>query len=464
MSRRVFTIGFEVPGGVGEVLPFDSDHALLDADIIIFQPMLGYVRSHESFQGKTSLTEDSSFQVREHLSHWRTELKAAVEAGKLVVIYLATPEEVYAKTGKKDIVGTGKSPRVTNYVDLVTSYSALPLNITVHPRRGTQIVPVKDLSYLAPYWLEFGSMSPYEVTIEGKFSEILLRTRSGDHTVGATIKSGLGCMLLLPPISYDVKKLTKYDPKKKKSFWTEDATAFGNKLITSLVGISDIIKKAGSLTPPPDWSLDTQYRMEDEGELETAIQKASQEIEQLQAERSRLKEQLRAAGQLRNLLYERGKPLENAIIESLRLMGFKAENFKEGESEFDAVFSSPEGRFLGEAEGKDNKAINIDKLSQLERNIQEDFNREAVKDYAKGVLFGNAFRLTPPESRSHAFTDKCISGAKRSRVALVKTLDLFRPAKYLKENKDEDYGMKCRMAIMHTEGELVVFPEPPFKE
>jgi hypothetical protein len=57
------------------------------------------------------------------------------------------------------------------------------------------------------------------------------------------------------------------------------------------------------------------------------------------------------------------------------------------------VFESEEGRLIGEAEGKDNKAINVDKLRQLSMNIHEDIQREEVTTPAKGVLFGNGYRF-----------------------------------------------------------------------
>jgi hypothetical protein len=141
-------------------------------------------------------------------------------------------------------------------------------------------------------------------------------------------------------------------------------------------------------------------------------------------------------------------------------MGFVAERFDDGQSEFDAVFTSPEGRFLGEAEGKDKQAINIDKLSQLERNLQEDFAREGVVEYAKGVLFGNPYRLTPVQERPAPFTQKCLAGAKRSGIALVFAPSLFAPAKYLKEHEDLEYARQCREAIFQRCGEIVIFPQP----
>lgn len=171
--------------------------------------------------------------------------------------------------------------------------------------------------------------------------------------------------------------------------------------------------------------------------------------------------QLNDATELRALLYESGKPLETAILMALVHLGFAAEAYRDAESEFDAVFSSGEGRFLGEAEGRDAKAINIDKMTQLERNLQEDFAREGVTEYAKGVLFGNALRLEPPPKRGPFFTDKCISAAKRLRVALVRTPDLFFAARHLSEHDDPAHAKACREAMFASEGNLVVFPPPP---
>jgi hypothetical protein len=150
----------------------------------------------------------------------------------------------------------------------------------------------------------------------------------------------------------------------------------------------------------------------------------------------------------------------------LRILGFTAEGFDDGDSEFDAVFLDPTGRrLLGEAEGKNDKAVNIDKLDQLERNVQEDFGkREDSTEYAKGVLFANAFRLLPPAERSDYFSAKCVAGAKRLAVALVRTPDLFAVARYLRENPDPDFAALCRRAILETAGAVVEFPPVPGRQ
>jgi hypothetical protein len=142
-------------------------------------------------------------------------------------------------------------------------------------------------------------------------------------------------------------------------------------------------------------------------------------------------------------------------------LGFSAEGHRDAESEFDAVFTSPEGRFLGEVEGKDNKAVNIDKMSQLERNLQEDFAKDGVSAFAKGVLFGNAHRLELPSKRAAGFTDKCLTAASRLGVALVHTADLFEAARYLSDHTDDAYAASCRQAIFAAHGTVVEFPKPP---
>ncbi|BAQ44246.1 hypothetical protein [Methylobacterium aquaticum] len=98
-----------------------------------------------------------------------------------------------------------------------------------------------------------------------------------------------------------------------------------------------------------------------------------------------------------HLLYETGKRLELAIEKALRLMGYNVETLRIGDLEIDHVIVGPSGiRMIGESEGKDNSAIDVTKFRQLESNIGEDLEREEITEPAKGVLFGNGFRLTPP--------------------------------------------------------------------
>jgi len=164
--------------------------------------------------------------------------------------------------------------------------------------------------------------------------------------------------------------------------------------------------------------------------------------------------------QLRWLLYEKGKPLETAVLKAASLLGFKAGEFRDSESEFDVVLESMEARAIGEVQGKDSSAIAISKFRQLQTNILEDFEKRGSDDPAKAVLFGNAYRLEPPESRGEFFTERCLKAAKRFRVALVRTTDLFLAVQYLCRKSDNEFARGCRKAILETEGAVVQFPKP----
>lgn len=211
-------------------------------------------------------------------------------------------------------------------------------------------------------------------------------------------------------------------------------------------------------TPEPDWAGASSYRLQIESQIEEKLIELTQSIEEQVAARENKRNELKQHASIRRLLYEKGALLESAVRDTLNLMGFDAKSFKDSESEFDALFTGLEGRFIGEVEGKDNKAINVDKFSQLERNIHEDFAKDDVEDMAHGILFGNAYRVSPPSDRAEFFTDKVFRAAKRAGVGLVRTTDLFEVARYLKEHDDPEYAKKCREAIATAKGKLVKFP------
>jgi hypothetical protein len=187
---------------------------------------------------------------------------------------------------------------------------------------------------------------------------------------------------------------------------------------------------------------------------------AERNVEEAQKRKEDLREKLKSAGAYRGLLFEKGKPLEKLVVEAMRLLGFTAAPHRDSRSEIDVVFASEEGRFIGEVEGKDNKAVNIDKLRQLSMNIHEDLQREDVTKPAKPVLFGNGFRLQPLSERPDPFTEKCQSAASTSSTALVFTPDLFWVVQYLLENSDVEYARICREALLSSIGR-VTFPFLP---
>ncbi len=459
--RRIFSVGLNLPGDPAEYVPFHSDKALFDADIVIFRPTFEDYLAVESYAGTPLLTESDSSAVVQDCTHWRSELKAAADAGKVVFVMLYKPERRYYYTGQRTQSGTGRYQRTTNHVDSIDSYGSIPLTLAgLTPRGGTEITTYPQLGPLAAYWAQFGSSSAYEVYFDASNVTPILGTKGREKTVGAYVgtKRG-GALVLLPPLSWDEDSLSY--ARGGNEYWNKNAVAFGKRVVAALVEAADALQLSGARSAVPDWATAPDHDTSLELRLRSEINEFDNKMTSLAEMRKAKQAELDEASVLRWLLFETGKPLERAILKALALLGFSSEPFKDAGSEFDAVFVAPEGRCLGEAEGKDNKAINVDKISQLARNLDEDFAREGVTAYAKGVLFGNAYRLQPVAERGDFFTEKCKTTAERMKVALVRTPDLFVAARYLAGTTDSEYARACREAILSTNGQVVAFPNPP---
>ena len=316
---------------------------------------------------------------------------------------------------------------------------------------------------LAPYWDEFGGDSTYEVILTAEKIPACLVTKVGDKPVGALYRDATsnGMLLLLPDLDFCPDDFVK--DKGSEQVWTPAAKQFAARMVGAVVAVDRAFRAGAEITPEPSWATDVRFVLPGESELRMNLLGAETEVERAQKRKETIGDALKSAGLLRALLYEKGKPLEAAIIEALKHFGFAARPYKDSGSEFDVVFESQEGRLLGEAEGKDNKAVNIDKLRQLAMNIHEDLQREEITTPAKGVLLGNGFRLMPLQDRPNPFTDKCLSAAASTGIALVFTPDLFPPVQYLLATPDEAYALTCRLTMINTVGR-VTFPVPPVSD
>jgi len=449
---RILSVGFELASNDVQYCDFQSDKSLLDWDIVLFKPDInGYILTCSAdYQGKPNLSDSNSFQLKERCDHWRREIKDAVEIGKTVVIFLSDLQEVYVDTGKRTHSGTGKNQRTTRLVESFNNYSIIPAKITPISTKGSSIklAPLGG-EIMSPYWREFESVSQYKVVLSGEKIPACFITKTGDKIVGAIYRSknSNGSLVLLPDIDFCPDSFF-IEEIEDGTVWTADATSFGARMVNAMVALDKALHSTGEITPEPSWASSADYTLPSELQLNRKLLEAEKLLEKARSEKELVLEDLKASRRLRNLLFEKGKPLENAIIEGLKIMGFRAKQFKDSDSEFDVVFESEEGRFIGEAEGKDNKAINVDKLRQLSMNIHEDLNREEVREPAKGVLFGNAYRLLPPNERGVPFTDKCISAARSLSTALVSTPEFFRAVRCLLKNPNNDYARACRISIL----------------
>lgn len=462
--NSLMTVGFEIPGHSDKLHRYSSSQSLLDSDIVLFEATFDDYHSGEDFQGKPLFDERRSFQIQDDTSHWRTEITAAVRDGKTVFVIAGKLQSVFLHTGGVAYSGTGRNARSTRNVVPTDNYQALPLKLpSIIPKGGTQLV-FANVPLFARFWREFKDYLSYECYFDGSIGQPLFFTRTGSKIVGSIIKSNQGNIVLLPPIRYPRNKFITR--KGSTPAWTKEALAFGERLFEVLIDIDSALRGERETTPPPDWAQSPAYQTQSEKSLIKEIAESSAQIETLMEQKSALLRSLDEEGTLRNLLFESGKPLEDGVIEALKILGYSAEGYSDGSLEIDQIAVDPEGsRFVGETEGKDSSAINIDKFRQLTSNIHEDALRDEVAEPAMGVLFGNAYRLEPLSERADYFTTKCLTTARDFNVVLIRTPDLFRVAQYVKETGDLEYAKRCREIILAGRGQIVEFPnsEPPSK-
>ncbi|MDE0093971.1 MAG: hypothetical protein OXO49_05660 [Gammaproteobacteria bacterium] len=460
-KKRILAIGLELASDKVEHSGFREKRSLLDWDIIIFKPVIHKLCVYdETHQGKPCLTENASFRLTDICKYWNQQIKLALDAGKTIIAFATDFTEVVVDTGERNRSGTGRNEKTTIIVENYDNYRSLPINLDPVETYGTKMrLSINGSSWLAPYWKEFGSHSSYKVFFEEPTVPSCIVTSDGNKAVGAIYNcaNSSGTLLVLPDIDFESDSF--FEEEGEQIQYTNEAKQFAAQFLHCITELDQQLQRRSDTTPTPSWALEEKYVLEPELQLKTALAEAKQKEEAARSYREELEEKCREICAYKALLYEKGKPLENAVADALELMGFHTSSFEESSSQFDVVFVSEQGRLVGEAEGKDNKAINIEKFRQLNLNIQEDFERSEVEAPAKPVLFGNPYRLKAPENRDEPFTEKCTSAASVNSTALVFTPELFHVVKFLLHYDDPDYSRECRRIILETIGR-VTFPKP----
>lgn len=478
--KTIYTIACNLPGGYGEHVGFNSKASLLDADQILFVPRFRYYDNYETHQGKQLLSNTSSFKLQDSIRHWRKEIGDVLKAGRNVFMIMSELQEVLVSTGETEFSGTGRDRVETRHVAPLRNYDVIPFQLQIFESRGRSMILHPREQILGNYWQNFGDVSAYQVYIgESKNVKRLVQTRYGGRTVGAILptKSG-GALVMLPWVDFDqddffaevsfnedgaaeIPEDMDADEYWEEE-WTSKAKEWGRRYLSELLSLDETLRKRGETTPAPHWVSADRFRTCQEALLSDRLLQMQSEIAELEEKRKTIEADLIDAGNLKGLLFEQGRALEQAVLDSMRLMGFEANSYRDSDSEFDVVLECIEGRCVGEVEGKNKKAIGIDKMRQLESNIQEDFAREEVSVHAKGILFGNAYRLIPPSDRpDEHFTAKCLTAARRNGIALIRTCELFEVARALADTHSEQFAAQCREAILNTCGQEVKFPTIP---
>lgn len=427
---NITTINYKLPGDKIVNSTIDGAETLLDADIVIINPVefpnlwIHHFMSHNSVPYYYATRITSMFESR------KKEMWTLLDNGKIIIIFL-TP----TKAAKAETNTLGSYDYITNYDFLPSAKEFLTQSLVPGKSSTANSITLANPSHpFSQYFKAFKDELEYSAYLDieaPKNSEYFLVNRS-NRPVGFSMKAGKGNLIFLPPI-------------KSKDH---------QKLIGVLASCANKYLTKHEDTPPPNWTKD--YSLKGESEFDDQIQSINSKIEILVKEKDRLVELKNNLTKFKGLLYGQGHELEHLVMEFFRLIGFKADNRKIDDLEHDIVFESKEGKGIAEVEGKDNDSIHIDKLDQLNRAVDEDF--ELTNVYPQGILIGNHYRLQKPDNRKEPFTEKVLTVAKKKSFGLLTTLEIYHALEKLFEDpSDENFKQKCRELILKTHGDLIRF-------
>jgi len=441
---------------VDDYIDYCSHDSIRDYDIAVFNPVFPYFSRTDFTDGDSCISISETPRLTKAISHWSSELLDALKSGKTVFVILDKYHEDKAATSST----MPARNRVTYNTSMVNNYAAIPTRPTVKNVSGRKI-SVGDPAFRVLYE-SVKDIMQYQVVLDASVPLRTAFTAKDGAPIGGVVKNDKypGSLVLLPYVDFEVDAFAA-PAGDGDADWTEEAMNASRAFVGQLVAIDKHLRGKSERTPAPNWVAEVAVPKAAE-RIESDIATIDLEIECLRQAREEKIRSKEAALSHSSLLYETGKPLEHSVEAVLRLLGYAVETLRIGDLEIDHVIVGPSGkRMIGETEGKDTSAVDISKFRQLESNIGEDFERDAVSEPAKGLLFGNGFRLTDPGQRAEQFTAKSLKNAARLGVSLVRTVDLYPVAIHLVDNPDDEaFKVGCRSAIEETAGSIVQFPRP----
>ena len=165
-----------------------------------------------------------------------------------------------------------------------------------------------------------------------------------------------------------------------------------------------------------------EYELPNQRPVEEKILNTKNKIDELKSTLLLEKQNLRKERRFLKLLYETGDALEKIVLDALTELGAKVDKPEKTNLE-DGRIEDPDGRHgMLEIKGVTGSA-SLKNVRQVNDWVQKAIVEEAWK--GKGILIVNAFRNTPLKDRENPFPKNCIAAAKRVKVSMLTTADLF---------------------------------------
>ncbi|MCZ7384030.1 MAG: hypothetical protein O8C63_04695 [Candidatus Methanoperedens sp.] len=428
---KIISIGFQFKSADVLNINFEDKQTLLDSDIVIIDP-----ESFNRYWNKAFVMNDGikylassqgSNQIRTTFELRKKEITTLLNKGKVLITFLSPIQKIQVDIGNG---GFGNYGVITNYDFLPDDESDILNDLVNGNGDGIKLHNPKHLfaNYYKAYQNELQYFAYFDIKKIDADNFFLLN--KSDKLIGFSKNSKNGLLVFLPYT---------------RNFNEE-------KLLGVLINCAKPYLSKEIRTPIPEWISD--FKISGEAELVGKIELLNVKIQEIERQKSVVEKELDELNEIKGLLYEQGKLLEESAIKAFRILGFGAEKRQKDDMEHDIILTSPEGRAIVEVEGKDNDSLHIDKLDQLSRVVDEDFKLSG--SYPEGILLGNHFRYTHPLKRKEAFTDKVKIASDRKKFVLLTTFELYKAVcKILENPPKEDTTRELRNKIFTGKGKEI---------
>lgn len=323
MEKQIFTIGYTIPTLDENHVDLYSGASLMDADILLISPESltprgDWVGFTASDGGCYNVSASQTYKQK--ISLLRKEVADSLNAGKNVFVLLTKKEEFLLASN----VSSERKGQNTFHTETHNNYGFLPVDIGALTSASGKHIEFVGNPVFSDFFDKFKRHLEYQLYTENiTGAQILFTSKDRTKILGAIFKIGSGSLILLPFISYDEAKFTEIKGKEKEECWTDEGKQFGKSLITALVDIDKALRKGGDKTPPPDWTNEADFHLVQEQVLQKEIEKTTKEIEKLISQKNELLEKIDEEAKLRDLLFEKGKALEDAVGIALKFWAIR---------------------------------------------------------------------------------------------------------------------------------------------
>lgn len=312
MKKEITTIGFLIPGNDANELYFDHKTSLMDADVLLISPNSirpsGEWVSFNSTDGGCYNVEASN-KYKQTLLHLKKEIQDALRAGKTVFVFLTQEEKISLSSG---VTSPRKGQRLYSTY-LFSNYEFMPIDIgKATTAAGKQIHSIGNPIF-NDFYNAYKADLTYELYVEDPKDAITVFTgKDASKILGAIYRVGSGHLVTLPVLTYDEEEFT--ETRDDEYCWTDEGMSYGNGLIKKLLEIDSKLSAESNKSPAPTWVSKEVYSGKKERSIHKELEKNIKEIESIQLKNQMLEIELEKERQLKDLLFEQGKPLEDAVI------------------------------------------------------------------------------------------------------------------------------------------------------